>query len=69
MPKSLVVDPKEVRRSAVLESKDIPLNQYESNPKEEVRKHGKKTLTRLLRDMLLIRELSNTTIVGLPTFR
>jgi 2-oxoisovalerate dehydrogenase E1 component len=56
MPKSLVVDPKEVRRSAVLESKDIPLNQYESNPKEEVRKHGKKTLTRLLRDMLLIRE-------------
>ena len=59
MPKSQIVDPSEVRRPAVLKSKDIPLNQYASDPKQEVQKYGKETLVRLLRDMLLIREFES----------
>jgi len=59
MPKSQVVDPSQVRRSGILKSKDIPLNQYVPNPKEEARKYGKETLVRLFRDMLMIREFES----------
>lgn len=59
MPKSQVVDPSQVRRSGMLKSKDIPLNQYVPNPKEEAQKYGKETLVRLFRDMLMIREFES----------
>ncbi len=56
MPKSIVVDPKEVRKAGVLKIKDIPLNQYKPNFEGELRKYGREGLTRILYHMLLIRE-------------
>lgn len=56
MPKSLLIHPDEVRRSSVLKSRDIPVNQYKSDPKKEARKFGKATLRRIYRDMIYVRE-------------
>ena len=56
MPKSIVVDPKEVRKAQKLKIKDIPVNQYKSNFKKELKTFGKEGLKQMYVDMLLIRE-------------
>ncbi len=56
MPKSIVVNPCEVRKSQVLKIKEIPVNQYKNNIEKEIKKYGKEGLIRILNDMLIIRE-------------
>ena len=40
----------------MLKVKEIPLNQYVSDPKAEMAKYGVETLVRIYRDMVVIRE-------------
>jgi 2-oxoisovalerate dehydrogenase E1 component len=56
MPKSIVVDPKEVRKPQILKIKDIPVNQYKSDFKNESSLYGKERLVRIWHDMVVIRE-------------
>ncbi len=56
MPRSIVVNPQDVKKSGVLKTKEIPLNQYRQNFAAEVGKYGKETLKQVLVDMLLIRQ-------------
>jgi 2-oxoisovalerate dehydrogenase E1 component len=41
MPKSIVVDPREARKTGALSFTDIPLNAYVPDAKKEVKRHGK----------------------------
>ncbi len=59
MPKSIVVDPAEVRKSGKIKISDIPLNQYKSNPEKEIKKYGKERLRKMYYDMLIIREFES----------
>ena len=56
MPKSISIDPLEVRRSGRIEAPTLPVNTYEPNPKLEAERYGRETLKRLYRDMVYIRE-------------
>jgi 2-oxoisovalerate dehydrogenase E1 component len=56
MPKSIVVDPKTVRKSGKIEIPPIPVNQYVPDPAKEAKKFGKKRLNQIYQDMLFIRE-------------
>ena len=56
MPKSMFVDPKEVRKSKTLKIKDIPVNQYKSDFEKELATYGADRLKRTLYDMMTIRE-------------
>lgn len=56
MPKSITVDPSQVRRRASLTSIEVPLNAYLPNPKAEAKKYGQENLLRMYRDMVYIRE-------------
>lgn len=56
MPKSMFVDPKEVRKSKTLKIKDIPVNQYKSDFEKEIATYGADRLKRALYDMMTIRE-------------
>ncbi|MEM7118359.1 MAG: thiamine pyrophosphate-dependent enzyme [Chloroflexota bacterium] len=56
MPKSLLLDPTELRQKQLLETAVIPINQYEANPERELAEYGRETLVRLYRDMVFIRE-------------
>jgi 2-oxoisovalerate dehydrogenase E1 component len=56
MPKSIIVDPKEVRKPQILKLNDIPVNQYKSNYKKEEELYGKKRLIQIWYDMAVIRE-------------
>ena len=56
MPKSIVVDPRETRKTGTLSFTDIPLNAYVLDMKKELKAHGKDALVRAYRDMVLIRE-------------
>jgi 2-oxoisovalerate dehydrogenase E1 component len=56
MPKSIVVDPKEVRKSGKLTIKDIPLNQYKPDIEGEIKRFGKEGLKKMYWFMVLIRE-------------
>ena len=56
MPQSQVVDPKEVRKTGVLKSKDIPINAYQPDAAKEKKAYGKERLLRMYYDMLTIRE-------------
>ncbi|HUX13356.1 MAG TPA: thiamine pyrophosphate-dependent enzyme, partial [Spirochaetia bacterium] len=56
MPKSIVVDPKVVRKAETIAIANIPVNQYKSDPRKEIEKYGKERLTRMYYDMLTIRE-------------
>jgi 2-oxoisovalerate dehydrogenase E1 component len=56
MPKSILIDPVEMRRKSTLRSPEIPLNAYESNPALERQKYGSANLVRMFRDMAIIRE-------------
>ncbi len=56
MPKSIIIDPTEARRAAVIQPPGIPLNVYQSDPAAEAAKYGRENLVRIYRDMVLIRE-------------
>ncbi len=56
MPKSITIDPTEVRRSSVLTAPSIPVNAYVSDAKSEATEYGSETLQRMYRDMAYIRE-------------
>jgi 2-oxoisovalerate dehydrogenase E1 component len=56
MPKALVIDPIEIRRTDVLRAPEIPINAYVSDPPAEAAKYGTESLVRIYRDMVYIRE-------------
>ncbi len=58
MPKSLYVDPAEVRAPGKVSFKSIPVNQYNKTVKEELEsgKYTKEDLVRIFRDMTVLRE-------------
>lgn len=56
MPKSIVVDPKEVRKPSEITFGKIPVNQYKSDYAKEVKKYGEDGLKRIFHHMLIIRE-------------
>jgi len=56
MPKSILVDPLEMRRRSTLVSREVPLNAYIPDPQAEAQKYGREDLVRLYRDMVFIRE-------------
>ncbi|MDR1317518.1 MAG: dehydrogenase [Spirochaetales bacterium] len=56
MPKSQLIDPKEVRKAGKLSFKDIPLNAYRPDAAAETKKYGKDGLEKILYDMMIIRE-------------
>ncbi|MDR3146648.1 MAG: dehydrogenase [Treponema sp.] len=56
MPKSLVVDPRDVRKPEILKIRDIPVNQYKNDIKKELAAYGKERLIRIWYDMVTIRE-------------
>ena len=59
MPKSIVVDPKEVRKPGMLKIKDIPVNQYKGDFKRELELYGRERLLRIWHDMAVIREFES----------
>jgi 2-oxoisovalerate dehydrogenase E1 component len=56
MPKSQLVDPREVRKPGFIKIKDIPVNQYKNDIKKETELYGKDRLKRIWYDMAVIRE-------------
>jgi 2-oxoisovalerate dehydrogenase E1 component len=54
--KQIIIDPNEARKSTFIESHQIPINAYVSDPKKEAQKYGPETLVRMYRDMVYIRE-------------
>ncbi len=56
MPKIQLVDPSVVRQPSVLKIKDIPVNQYKSDAKAEVKRFGKEKMVRIFQTMATIRE-------------
>jgi 2-oxoisovalerate dehydrogenase E1 component len=59
MPKTQIVDPKEVRKSQTLKIDPIPINQYKPDIKKERETWGDETLKRVYYDMATIREFEN----------
>ena len=59
MPKSILVDPREVRKPNFLKIKDIPINQYKGDFENELKLYGKERLIRIWHDMVTIREFEN----------
>ena len=59
MPKSLTIDPSEVRQRSVIKSQEIPVNAYAATPEHEAEKYGGENLVRIYRDMVYIREFES----------
>ncbi len=59
MPKSLTIDPSEVRQRSVIKSQEIPVNAYTATPEQEAAKFGSENLVRIYRDMVYIREFES----------
>ena len=59
MPKSLTIDPSEVRQRSVIKSQEIPVNAYAATPEREREKYGSESLVRIYRDMVFIREFES----------
>jgi len=59
MPKSLLIQPAEVRKAQVIKIKDIPVNQYKPDFKKELATYGKERLLRVWYDMVTIREFES----------
>jgi 2-oxoisovalerate dehydrogenase E1 component len=55
MPKTLPLDPTQLRQAGWLEAPRLPLNQYRPDPPAELARYGAPTLRRVYRDMLYIR--------------
>jgi len=56
MPKSILIDPKEVRRKGILSIESIPLNQYTPDIHTELKLYGEEGLKKILYHMLVVRE-------------
>ena len=56
MPKSIVVDPKTVRKKSQLKTPAIPLNAYQPDLEKEKKRYGEESLRQALLHMLIIRE-------------
>lgn len=56
MPKSLMIDPHEVRRSFRIQAPDIPVNAYQPDAAAEAKHYTSAGLVNVYHDMLLIRE-------------
>ncbi|HYE82092.1 MAG TPA: thiamine pyrophosphate-dependent enzyme [Clostridia bacterium] len=56
MPKSLFIDPNEVRKSGWIKFTDIPVNQYSRSIEEERDNYSREDFLRIYRDMSIIRE-------------
>lgn len=59
MPKSMTVDPADLRKSGVLKIPSIPMNQYKRNFSTEIATYGKDGLVAMLHDMIAIREFES----------
>ena len=59
MAQQITVDPKKIRESKVIKLKDIPVNQYKGDIKDEIKKYGKDGLKNAYYDMLIIREFES----------
>ncbi len=59
MPKSIIIDPQDVRQPGTLSLSEIPINRYKPNPKREVKQFGHRKLKNMYRDMVLIREFES----------
>jgi 2-oxoisovalerate dehydrogenase E1 component len=59
MPKSQIIDPRDVRREGKISFADIPVNRYVADPKKELKKYGKEGLKKILYDMMIIREFES----------
>ncbi|MDR2071032.1 MAG: dehydrogenase, partial [Treponema sp.] len=59
MPKSILVNPKDVRKPETLKIRDIPVNQYKPDVKKETALYGKDRLKRIWYDMATIRAFEN----------
>ncbi|MDR0376400.1 MAG: thiamine pyrophosphate-dependent dehydrogenase E1 component subunit alpha, partial [Spirochaetaceae bacterium] len=59
MPKSIVVNPADVRKAGVLKIRDIPVNQYKPDIKKETGVYGADRLKRIWYDMAAIRAFEN----------
>ena len=55
MPKSQMILPSDVRRAGFVEFQPIPINQYSKSIKDELKQFSKEDLTRIQRDMVIIR--------------
>ncbi len=56
MPKSLPIEPGQVRTSGTLKFTEIPINQYKRNIKNEKTHFGEAGLLAMLHDMIVVRE-------------
>ncbi len=56
MSKQITFVPSQLRKSEIAKGVDIPVNQYKSDFKKELKKYGKKRLIRVYYDMVVIRE-------------
>jgi len=56
MPKSIFINPKEVRKPKILKINDISINQYKPDIKKEIKKYGEEKLLKIYYDILMIRE-------------
>ena len=56
MPKSISIDPVEIRKSGTIKVNDIPANRYKADFKKEEKLYGKDGLIGVFYDMLIIRE-------------
>jgi len=56
MPKSLFIDPNNVRQKSEIKFRPIPVNQYSKSIEDEVCLYSKDDFLRIYRDMLVIRE-------------
>lgn len=56
MPKSQLIDPKEVRKSGWIKFNDIPVNQYNKTIEDEKENFSTEDFLRIYRDMTIIRE-------------
>ena len=59
MPKVQFVKPENARKSGQIEFKPIPVNQYNTSVKDEVKRYGKEDIIRMERDMQIIRMFEN----------
>ena len=55
MPKSIYVDPNEMRQPGYIKFTDIPVNQYNKTIEEEKSKYSKEDFLRIYEDMFSIR--------------
>lgn len=53
MTKEILIDPAQVRQASKINSNEIPINTYVTDPIKESKKYGPGNLIRMYRDMVL----------------